>query len=305
MDTSPHKSDFVHVNGITLHYLDWGGEGEPLLFLTGMGLSAHIYDDFAPRFTDKFRVLALTRRAHGDSDCPETGYEADTLIEDICQFLDALNIDKTILAGHSLAGVELTHFAGTYPERVIKLVYLDALDDRRGFPAIMEQNPLKDIEIPQTENESHTIEEYIANMKRNYPFFADIWSGLWDEEISHEVKVNENGIIVDRMPKTIEKTIIDTLHEYVPKKVEARIPTLSFYALGKIRLSDYYTDEQKALFDQFFLKVRLPFVKSLISEFQSRFPHARIVEIPDGHHYCFIAQEEIVYDEMRNFLLQS
>ena len=37
MDISPHKSDFVEVNGIRLHYLDWGGDGETLIFLTGMG----------------------------------------------------------------------------------------------------------------------------------------------------------------------------------------------------------------------------------------------------------------------------
>ena len=60
MDTSPHKSDFVDVNGIRLHYLDWGGDGETLIFLTGMGSSAHTFDHIAPRFTDKFRVLALT-----------------------------------------------------------------------------------------------------------------------------------------------------------------------------------------------------------------------------------------------------
>jgi len=35
MDKSPHQSDFVNVNGIRLHYLDWGGTGETLLFLTG------------------------------------------------------------------------------------------------------------------------------------------------------------------------------------------------------------------------------------------------------------------------------
>src|SRR5574339_196309 len=126
MDASPHKSDFVNVNGMKLHYLDWGGAGETLLFLTGLGLSAHIYDRFAPRFTDLFRVLALTRRAHGDSDYPETGYDIDTLVEDIRQFLDELHVHKVILAGHSLAGTELTHFAGMYPERVVKLVYLDA-----------------------------------------------------------------------------------------------------------------------------------------------------------------------------------
>src|SRR5574339_235452 len=101
MDRSARKSDFVNVNRIRLHYLDWGGSGDVLLFLAGMGCNAHIFDDLAPCFTDNFHVMAVTRRGHGESDHPDTGYDADTLTEDILQFLDALGIQKVILAGHS------------------------------------------------------------------------------------------------------------------------------------------------------------------------------------------------------------
>ena len=304
MDASPHKSDLVSVNGIKLHYLDWGGEGDTLLFLTGLGLSAHIYDKFAPRFADRFRVLALTRRAHGDSDSPETGFDADTLVEDIRHFMDELNIHQVILAGHSLAGAELTHFAGTYPERVLKLVYLDALDDRRGLPTILEQNPLKGMEPPKAAQGPFTIEEYIANLKAKRPDLADIWSELWDVEISHSVNKTADGKIVDRMPENIEKLFKDSLVAYVPVEIKVQIPILSFHALGETRLPDYLTEEQKKLSHQFDIDVRLPFRKSVLREFQNRFPHAKIVEIPDGHHYCFIAQEELVYDEMKKFLLE-
>jgi pimeloyl-ACP methyl ester carboxylesterase len=304
MKSSNPKSDFVHVNGIRLHYLDWGGSGPTLIFLTGMGATAYIFNKFAPRFTDKFRVLALTRRGHGDSDIPETGYDADTLTDDIRQFMDTLNIEKAILAGHSIAGVELTHFAATYPTRVEKLIYLDALDDRRGESVIMGQNPLRKIEIKREESSPHTLEEYIADAKRDSPSFAEIWSELWVEEISHEVKVNDAGIIVDRMPESVGKMMIDNLMRgYIPKRVEAKIPTLSFYAWKKPKLSNAYTEEQKAAFDLFERNIAKPFFRSLISEFQNRFPHAKVVVIPDGHHFCFIAQEELVYDEMRKFLL--
>jgi pimeloyl-ACP methyl ester carboxylesterase len=107
VNLSNHRSDFVNTDGIRLHYLDWGGKGPTLIFLTGMGSSAYIFNKFAPRFNDKFHVLALTRHGHGDSDIPETGYDADTLTEDIRQFMDRLNVEKAILAGHSLAGAEL------------------------------------------------------------------------------------------------------------------------------------------------------------------------------------------------------
>lgn len=298
------KSDFVNVNGIRLHYLDWNGTGPALIFLTGMGSSAYIFSKIAPRFNDKFHVLALTRRGQGDSDYPETGYNADTLTEDIRQFMDSLNIEKAILAGHSLAGVELTHFAATHPNRVKKLIYLDALDDRRGHQIIQEKNPLRNVELKKEESIPYSIEEYIADMKRDFPDFAEIWSEVWDEEISHNVKVNEAGVVVDKMPASVENMMIDNLIDgYVPKRVAAKIPVLSFYALGKRNLSAY-TEEQKAAFDDFFRNIRQPFFKSVISEFQKRFPHAKIVEIPNGHHYCFIAQEDLVYGEMRKFLLE-
>jgi pimeloyl-ACP methyl ester carboxylesterase len=305
MKLSNPKSDFVHVNGIRLHYLDWGGEGPALILLSGMGSSAYIYNKFAPRFTDRFHVLALTRRGHGDSDYPEAGYDADTLTEDIRQFMDHLKVEKAVLAGHSLAGVELTHFAGTYPERVDKLVYLEALDDRRREKAIHEQNPLKSVEIKKEESAPpRSFEEYIAMVKREVPEFAKIWSDLWNEEFSHGVKVNEDGIFVDKMPSSVEKMIVENLITgYAPKKVEAIIPTLCFFGKRKRKLTDDYTVEQKAAFEQFYRDVNEPFFRSVIAEFQTRFPHAEVVIIPDGHHYCFIAQEDLVYEEMRRFLL--
>jgi pimeloyl-ACP methyl ester carboxylesterase len=260
MPLSNPKSDFVRVNGIRLHYLDWGGEGPTLLFLTGMGSSAYIFNKFAPRFNDRFRVLALTRRGQGDSDYPETGYDADTLTEDIRQFMDRLQIERASLAGHSLAGVELTHFAATYPDRVKSLVYLDALDDRREEMRIMAQNPLRQIRIEKEESFPRTLGEYIANIKRDIPAFAEIWSELWDDEISHGVKVNEAGVVVDRMPEAVERLMVKNLvTEYAPKPVKAKIPILSFYAQKKPRLSSVYTEEQKAAFAQFQQNVAQPF----------------------------------------------
>ena len=219
--------------------------------------------------------------------------------------MDYLNIEKASFAGHSLAGVELTHFAATHPTRVEKLIYLDALDDRRGLPTIHRQNPLRSIEIKREESTPRTFEEYIADTKRDSPYIAEIWSDLWDAEMSHEVKVNEAGVFVDRMPESVGEMMFENLFNgYVPKRVDAKIPILSFYALGTPKQSNVYTEEQKASFNKFYLNVRNPFYMSLISEFHDRFPHAKIVMIPDGHHFCFIAQEELVYEEMRKFLLE-
>jgi pimeloyl-ACP methyl ester carboxylesterase len=120
------------VNGLRLHYLDWGGSGNALLLLAGAD-DAHIFDTFAPKFVDRWRVVALTRRGFGESDKALGRYDRPTLIDDLRQFLDALKIDRIDMVAHSMAADELTLFASRYSTRVGKVVYLDpSPDDREG-----------------------------------------------------------------------------------------------------------------------------------------------------------------------------
>jgi pimeloyl-ACP methyl ester carboxylesterase len=150
------RDGFVSANGASLHYVDWGGRGPIILFLIGGGGgSAHTFDTFAARFTNQFQVLGLTRRGQGASDKPPSGYDTDTLVQDIHAFLDTQRIERVILIGHSIAGAEMTRFAALYPERVSKLVYLDsALDYARldeiakeaGFEGSPAETPIGKIE---------------------------------------------------------------------------------------------------------------------------------------------------------------
>jgi len=130
IDTSPHKVRFVEVEkGIRLEVLDWGGKGPPLVFVPGGGDSAHVFDDFAPKFTGKRHVYAITRRGAGLSSKPEPtsdNYSADRLGEDVLAVIDALKLDHPVLAGHSRGGGELSFFATRHPERVSGLIYLEA-----------------------------------------------------------------------------------------------------------------------------------------------------------------------------------
>jgi len=308
MDTSPHKSDFVKINGINLHYLDWGGEGDTLLFLAGMGCNAHIFDDFAPRFTDKFHVMALTRRGHGESDHPETDYDVDNLTEDIHQFMDALGIEKVILAGHSMANVELSHFATLYPERILKLIFLDAAYDRSStsYKNMLEKNPLRKSQPPGLDVDYYTEQDYFSAMKRAYSSFTAVWSEAMEEQSLHEIMKTPEGKVVDKMSDTISKAITNTLTTYVPEDSKITASTLGIFAIhnGADYISDdWMTEEQKVLVMEHFETTDSSWVKENIKNFQRNVPQARIVEIPNGHHYCFIKQEELVYEEMRKFLL--
>jgi non-heme chloroperoxidase len=310
LDTSPHKSDFVNVNGIRLHYLDWGGNGPVLLFLAGMGCNAHIFDQFAPRFTDHFHVLALSRRGHGESDHPETGYDIEMLTEDIRCFLETLKISRVILAGHSLAGVELSHFAALYPEQALGLIYLDAAFYRNSieFKSMHEKNPMRMIQIPGLNDDYYSTQDYFAHLKKVYPSLAEIWGSVIEEQGLHEIMIESDGRVVDRMSSVIESALNAMLTSYDPEDAKIQAPTLSFFAFPDATSfisQEYMSEAQQKQVIQFFETTRHIWIQQSIEQFRHNVPHAKIVEIPHGHHYCFIKNEELVFSEMRRFLVSS
>jgi non-heme chloroperoxidase len=109
-----------------LEVLDFGGSGRPLVLLAGLGNTGHIFDRFAPKLVDQFHVYAITRRGHGASSTPASGYAVDRLADDVLQVIEALKLNRPIVAGHSVAGEELSSIGTRYPEKVAGLVYLDA-----------------------------------------------------------------------------------------------------------------------------------------------------------------------------------
>jgi non-heme chloroperoxidase len=130
-DPSSHTVRIIEVEPkVKLEVLDWGGSGEPILLLSGHGDTGHVFDDFAPQLAHGFHVYAITRCGFGASSQPEQGYDLTRMVEDIARVTEALKLKSVNLVGHSIAGDEMTRFAVTYPERVKKLVYLEAAYDR-------------------------------------------------------------------------------------------------------------------------------------------------------------------------------
>jgi pimeloyl-ACP methyl ester carboxylesterase len=131
-DTTQHTVQFITADkDVKLEVLDWGGEGRPLVFLAGLGSTAHVYDQFAPQFTAKYHVYGITRRGWGESSKPAptiANYAADRLGDDVLAVIDALKLNRPVLAGHSIAGEELSSISSRHPEKVAGLIYLDAAD---------------------------------------------------------------------------------------------------------------------------------------------------------------------------------
>ncbi len=117
-------------DGLALNVVDWGGNGSPLLFVHGYGHNAHLWDAFVPDLSDRYRVLALDSRGHGDSDSdPDYRYHNAAIARDVEAVVDHLQLEKVALVGHSQGGHACLRFAGRHPERTSRLVLADAGPD--------------------------------------------------------------------------------------------------------------------------------------------------------------------------------
>jgi esterase len=114
----------LDIGGLTFHYLDWGGDGPPLVMLHGLSGHARTWDHTAAAVRDRYRVVALDQRGHGDSEWASR-YGFALMADDLLGFLDALDLGKVTLMGLSMGGIVSFLFAASHPERVSRLLVLD------------------------------------------------------------------------------------------------------------------------------------------------------------------------------------
>ncbi len=118
---------FVEVNGLRLHYLDWGGPSEDvLLLLHGISGNCHVWDDFAEHVRGDFRVLALDQRGHGASEHAPEGYPVTAFASDIVGFRRALGFGRFDLVGASLGGRNSMPYAAEHSASLKHLVLVDS-----------------------------------------------------------------------------------------------------------------------------------------------------------------------------------
>lgn len=279
-DKSPHTNGFVTANGIKMQYLDWGGKGDVLLLLAGFGNDAHVFDDFAPKFTDRFRVIGLTRRGFGESDKPPTGYDTATRVEDIRRFLDQMKIKKASLIGHSMAGDEMTLFAALYPKRVRKLVYLDAAYNRS-----------KIAELYRTAPDSP-------------PLFKRLGLDVIDSPQAAEI------VVPDMPPPETYKIFVayhKAMNTFHLDYAKVKAPALAFFALEEQHpLVTPQTDEEtRKRLNAWWKENLIPLQRRSIEQFRNGMRRGQAVEMKDATHYLFLGKTaDEVIRQTREFLLK-
>jgi pimeloyl-ACP methyl ester carboxylesterase len=295
------QSRFVVVNGARLHYVDWGGNGAPVILLAGLGSTAWVWSDFAPRLAGDFHVLALTRRAHGESQQTPAGYGLDTLVDDVRGFMDAMGIERADFVAHSLAGAELTRFAARHPERVRRLVYLDAAYDRSTQGPVTTADVLR--RPPPEDSDRASVDAYLAYVRRTRPDLARSWSGAVERDLRASLTVLPGGTVRPRPPADILSRIAVAARAAPPEYDRVRAPALAVYAMEdpSFMLPDSATDRQREAFARFTHDYAFPWRRQSVEQFRAEMADGRVVEMDAGPD-LFLQRRDEVAALVRGFL---
>ena len=118
----------LDVRGLRLHFLESGRAGAPVLcFLHGGAAHAHWFDKVTPVLADRFHVIALDQRGHGESQWAEPpAYGTEDFTADLLELMDRLGWRRMAVIGHSMGGHNAMGFAAWHPERVSAAVIIDS-----------------------------------------------------------------------------------------------------------------------------------------------------------------------------------
>ena len=293
-DTSAHSVQFVTVEkDVRLEVLDWGGTGRPLIFLAGMGNTAHNFDAFAPKFTAKYHVYGITRRGFGASSKPvptDSNYTADRLGDDVLAVMDALKVNRPVLVGHSFAGEELSSVGSRYPEKVAGLIYLEAA---YGFAFYDPTHPMIEIEMNDLKKRIDQIEAGGVDEKKS----------LLELEASvsqFEKTLHNSNVDVASMPPIPPRPPIQAALNFgMQRYTQIRVPILAIFACphnwDRAFRNDPAMKAERVAADVASCNARA-------DAFAAGVPSAHVVRLPNADHYVFNSNEADVLREMNTFL---
>jgi len=124
----------VSVNGLELHYLDWGNAGAaPVVCVHGYTSSAEPFNGLARHFHDRFHIVAPDVRGHGESAwSPDGAYQYRDQVSDLAGLVDQLGLTRFVLIGTSMGGIIAMAYAEAHAERLLGLVINDIGPDVEG-----------------------------------------------------------------------------------------------------------------------------------------------------------------------------
>jgi len=220
--TPSPQDQFITVNGLRMHYLDWGNPaGQPFVMFHGIARTAHSFDHIAPAFAGDYHVLAVDLQGHGDSAWrPDGAYLVEDHVRTIEGLVEHLELRDIVLLGNSTGGRVAQAYAGLHPELVTTLIVEDVGPER---PAEIAAGFAR--RVQEEANGWASEDELVASLVAGAPGIAE---ALQRNHAHFGTKRREDGRLVwKRDPDLVKGFIVTELWQYVE-----RITCPTLYVLG-------------------------------------------------------------------------
>lgn len=189
-NTSPlAHSNFIVRDGIKLHHLDWGNHGRhPVVLVHGSRLHAHVWNHFGRQFKDRYHIIALDQRGHGDSgwasgDC----YQLEDFYHDLRTVVEARGLSRFTLIGHSLGGRVSMLYAHRHPETLERLVLVDITPGRPAAAPGADLSRIAETPSPRDFESPQAAAAYLAQLMSRAPHH------MVEESVRYGMRKTDNG----------------------------------------------------------------------------------------------------------------
>ena len=276
MDTGSPRSHFVDRDPLTLHHLDWGTEGRhPIVAVHGSRLHAHVWNDFSRRFRDRYHVIAIDQRGHGDSSwCEPEDYQLEELYRDLRAHVEARGLSRYTLIGHSLGGRVSMLYAHRHQAELERLVLVDITP---GRPAAPEARELAGNTQPRDFGSEDEAIQYLARAMARAP------RHLVEESVRNGMRRNDAGRYVWKYDPVLfrQRVALPPGMDLWSLVASVGTPTLLQYGSH----SDVVNDE-------------------LAARLRDTMPHCTVDRIDNAGHGLFTDQPDAFAASVERFLTQ-
>lgn len=121
------REQTMEARGLTFYYTEWGDKDSPtVILLHGLSSMSRLWDPVARALQDRYHVIALDQRGHGDTSWSENGaYSGEDFVGDLEALVDLWKLDTVDIVGLSMGGMNSIAYAARHPEKVKHLVVID------------------------------------------------------------------------------------------------------------------------------------------------------------------------------------
>ena len=235
------RDDWVSLEGLRVHYRDWGGSGRPIVLVHGLASTCHIWDLVAPILSRNFAVVALDQRGHGETGKPDDGYDFATVAGDLNRFMEALGINRPVIVGHSWGGNVALESAATPPSAPSGLCLIDGgTIEISAVPGMTLDRAREEMAPPDF---TGTTMEQLREMARSRDWGFELTPEI-EEIVSAVFEVLEDNTVRARFSRKSHMAVIEAFWGHKPSALYAKVecPVL---LMPTRRGADHLTEEMR------------------------------------------------------------